>query len=1101
MGIGNFLLVPESDYNLLGRDMIVELGIQIEVVEQEIRIKLCPLRLEDEKKINPEVWYSPDSAGRLEITPFKVTIRNPEIPVRIKQYPMSLEGRKGLKPEIDRLISQGLLEPCMSPYNTPILPVKKPNRSYRLVHDLREINKRTIARFPVVANPYTLLSKLSPDNHWYSVIDLKDAFWACPLDEASRDYFAFEWEDPETGRKQQLRWTVLPQGFTESPNLFGQALEQILENYQTDAGVTLIQYVDDLLLAGKEEEEVRRESIRLLNFLGLKGLKVSRAKLQFVEEEVKYLGHYLRRGEKRIDPERVQAILSLPIPKNKRQIRQILGLTGYCRQWIENYSSKARFLYQKLTQDGLMKWTQEDTENLKELKESLVHAPVLSLPDLKRSFYLFVNIEGGVAFGVLTQEWADKKKPVAYLSKLLDPVSRGWPTCLQILAGCALLVEEAKKITFNSSLKVYSPHNIRSVMQQKADKWISDARLLKYEGILLEAPNFTLETTAIQNPATFLFGSIEQEPLTHNCLITIEEQTKIRPDLEEEELDKGERLFVDGSSRVIEGKRQSGYAIIGGKGLQVVESGALDKSWSAQACELYAILRALKLLKGKEGTIYTDSKYGFGVVHTFGKLWEERGLINSQGKGLVHQQLIAGVLQALRGPKRIAVVHLKGHQTGTDLKTRGNNAADQEAKRAAAREMVLRENSGEQDRQRANTELVFTPEEEDKLKKLELSKNNGKWITQDGREILPKAVAQRILYKLHQSTHWGAQGLADHFATKYMTIGLHDIAKYITKSCPTCLRVNRSNLRKLPPGGRPLAKRPFSNIQIDFTELPKVGRIRYLLVIVDHLTHYVEAFPTTRETAQTVVKTLLEEIVPRYGVPETIDSDKGPHFTSKVTQDLANALGIKWEQHTPYHPQSSGRVERMNGEIKKQLTKLVLETKLSWVKCIPLSLLNVRTQPRADMGLSPFEMLYGMPYNLEKVQSNPNISDQNLNHYLTILAKYRKSLWEKGMWAQRPPLNLVLHQVQPGDWVLIKSWKENPLTPKWEGPYLTLLTTDTAVRTAERGWTHASRIKGPVNPSNFPEHPQNPQWRIKGPPDGLKLTLTKTPEMGHHPDD
>ncbi|XP_064258517.1 uncharacterized protein LOC135289102 [Passer domesticus] len=540
--------------------MIVELGIQIEVVEQEIRIKLCPLRLEDEKKINPEVWYSPDSAGRLEITPFKVTIRNPEIPVRIKQYPMSLEGRKGLKPEVDRLISQGLLEPCMSPYNTPILPVKKPNRSYRLVHDLREINKRTIARFPVVANPYTLLSKLSPDNHWYSVIDLKDAFWACPLDEASRDYFAFEWEDPETGRKQQLRWTVLPQGFTESPNLFGQALEQILENYKTDAGVTLIQYVDDLLLAGKEEEEVRRES-----------LKVSRAKLQFVEEEVKYLGHYLRRGEKRIDPERVQAILSLPIPKNKRQIRQILGLTGYCRQWIENYSSKARFLYQKLTQDGLMKWTQEDTENLKELKESLVHAPVLSLPDLKRPFYLFVNIEGGVAFGVLTQEWADKKKPIAYLSKLLDPVSRGWPTCLQMLAGCALLVEEAKKITFNSSLKVYSPHNIRSVMQQKADKWISDARLLKYEGILLEAPNLTLETTAIQNPATFLFGSIEQEPLTHNCLITIEEQTKIRPDLEEEELDKGERLFVDGSSRVVEGKRQSGYAIIGGKGLQVAD--------------------------------------------------------------------------------------------------------------------------------------------------------------------------------------------------------------------------------------------------------------------------------------------------------------------------------------------------------------------------------------------------------------------------------------------------------------------------------------------------------------------------------------------------
>ena len=1095
LGVGDFLLVSESDYNLLGRDMTVELGIQIRVVEKELQIRLCPLRQEDEKKINPEVWYNPGSVGQLKIAPFTVKIKNPEIPVRIKQYPISPEGKRGLKPEIDRLLSRGLLEPCMSPYNTPILPVKKADGSYRLVHDLREINKRTIARFPVVANPYTLLSKLGPDNVWYSVIDLKDAFWACPLDESSRDYFAFEWEDPETGRRQQLRWTVLPQGFTESPNLFGQALEQILKDYQTKSGVTLTQYVDDLLLAGKDEEDVRKESIRLLNFLGLKGLKVSKTKLQFVEEEVKYLGHYLKKGEKRIDPERIQAILSLPTPQNKRQIRQILGLTGYCRQWIENYSNKARFLYQKLTQEGLMKWTQRDTEKLQELKESLVHAPVLSLPDLKRPFFLFVNVAEGIAFGVLTQDWAGKKKPVAYLSKILDPVSRGWPTCLQILAGCAVLVEETRKITFNSSLKVLSPHNIRSVMQQKADKWISDARLLKYEGILLEAPDFALETTTLQNPAAFLYGEPEQEPLVHDCIATIEEQTKIRPDLEEEELDEGEKLFVDGSSKVIEGKRKSGYAIIGGTDLQVIESGALDKSWSAQACELYAILRALTLLKGKEGTIYTDSKYGFGVVHTFGKLWEERGLINSQGKDLVHQKLIIEVLRALRGPKKVAVVHLKGHQRGLDFRSRGNNAADQEAKRAAMREMVLREKQGNNEvPEQEGNNSVFTDEEKEKLRRMGVKEEMGKWVLEDGREVLPRAIAQRMLYKLHQKTHWGSQGLVDHFATKFMSIGLHDVAKHITKSCPTCLRVNRSNMRKLPQGGRPLAKRPFANLQIDFTELPKVGRVRYLLVIVDHLTHYVEAFPTARETAQTVVKTLLEEIVPRYGVPETIDSDKGPQFTSKITQELAEALGIKWEKHTPWHPQSSGRVERMNGEIKKQLTKLVLETKLPWIKCIPLALLNIRTQPRADVGLSPFEMLYGMPYNLEKVQSNPNISEQYINKYLVTLMKFRKQLWERGMWAQRPPLDLMLHQVQPGDWVLVRSWKENPITPKWEGPYLVLLTTDTAIRTAEKGWTHASRVKEPVDPSKFTEDTKDPEWEVRGKAGDLKLVLKrKTP--------
>lgn len=89
-----------------------------------------------------------------------------------------------------------------------------------------------------------------------------------------------------------------------------------------------------------------------------------------------------------------------------------------------------------------------------------------------------------------------------------------------------------------------------------------------------------------------------------------------------------------------------------GKTLSVVESGPLSSSWSAQACEFYAVLRDLERLKGKTGTIYTDSKYAFGIVHTFGKIWEERGLINSQGKGLIHEELIRRTLKAIRALQR-----------------------------------------------------------------------------------------------------------------------------------------------------------------------------------------------------------------------------------------------------------------------------------------------------------------------------------------------------------------------------------------------------------------------------------------------------------------
>lgn len=194
------------------------------------------------------------------------------------------------------------------------------------------------------------------------------------------------------------------------------------------------------------------------------------------------------------------------------------------------------------------------------------------------------------------------------------------------------------------------------------------------------------------------------------------------------------------------------------------------------------------------------------------------------------------------------------------------------------------------------------------------------------------------------------------------------------------------------------------------------------------------------------------------------------------------ALGITWEEHTPWHPQSSGRVERMNGELKKQLSKLILETKLSWVKCIPLALLNIRAQPRADIGISPFEMLYGMPYDAGVPTDHPNISDKTIKDYISELMKYRQRLWEKGLITQRPPLDITLHRVKPGDWVLIKSWREATLQPRWEGPYLVLLTTNTAVRTAEKGWTHASRIKGPVD---------NNEWTVTSPAGDLKVKLSR----------
>ena len=94
-----------------------------------------------------------------------------------------------------------------SAWNTPILPVKKKGgQDYRPVQDLRLVNQATVTLHPTVPTPYTLLSLLPPRTKVYTRLDLKDAFSCVRLTPASQPIFAFGWEDPVGGTKQQLIW-------------------------------------------------------------------------------------------------------------------------------------------------------------------------------------------------------------------------------------------------------------------------------------------------------------------------------------------------------------------------------------------------------------------------------------------------------------------------------------------------------------------------------------------------------------------------------------------------------------------------------------------------------------------------------------------------------------------------------------------------------------------------------------------------------------------------------------------------------------------------------------------------------------------------------
>jgi hypothetical protein len=147
-------------------------------------------------------------------------------------------------------------------------------------------------------------------------LDLKDAFFCVQLAHVSQPIFAFQWEDshPSEGGQQQLTWTRLLQGFKNSPTIFGTALASDLQAYPAEeAGCTLLQYVDDLLLAVANHQDCLKGTEFLLRLLQESDYKVSQ-KAQICQDQVKYLGFHISQGQGNLGVERKQAVCSILTP-------------------------------------------------------------------------------------------------------------------------------------------------------------------------------------------------------------------------------------------------------------------------------------------------------------------------------------------------------------------------------------------------------------------------------------------------------------------------------------------------------------------------------------------------------------------------------------------------------------------------------------------------------------------------------------------------------------------------------------------------------------------------------------------------------------------
>lgn len=340
-------------------------------------------------------------------------------PIKQPQYRVNPERRALLRREIESMLEMGLIREGVSDWSSPCILVPKPDGSSRFCIDYRKVNKvvkKDSYPLPRIDDCIEAVGQAK----FITKIDLLKGFWQIGLTPRAQQIGAFVC----LGRTYLP--LVLPFGLSTAPTAFQSLMNLVVK----DVPNTIV-YIDDILVYSDDWQEHLTQLERLFQALTEANLVINLGKCDFGHAQVTYLGHVVGCGVMAPVEAKINSILSLPPPSNKKALRRFLGMIGFYRRFIENFAQLALPLTNLLKGKFKFKWGEECQEAFLSLRAVLCELPVLRVPDFSRNFKLACDASNGAVGAVLLQE--DDKgvdMPVAYFSKKLTPAQSRY-SCIE----------------------------------------------------------------------------------------------------------------------------------------------------------------------------------------------------------------------------------------------------------------------------------------------------------------------------------------------------------------------------------------------------------------------------------------------------------------------------------------------------------------------------------------------------------------------------------------------------------------------------------------------------------------------------------------------
>ncbi len=854
---------------------------------------------------------------------------------RPRRVPMAFAGED--REAIQKLLDQGSVRPSTSPWASPLVLVRKRDGSVRPCVDYRAVNAVTTKdAFPLPRTEDCLDAVAGASI--FSTLDITSAYNQIPVREADIPKTAF------VTRQGLFEYCTMPFGLTNAPATFQRAMEIALSGLQW---TTCLIYLDDVIVFGRTFAEHRDRLVEVLGRIRKAGLKLKPGKCQLFRPQVTFLGHVVSGEGVKPDPTNISKVADWPTPSNVTDVRAFLGLGNYYRRFVKDFAEIAKPLTELTKKEHLRSftWTPACQAALDRLKTCLLGADVMGYPVDDAPFILDTDASEHSIGAVLSQLQDGRERVIAYGSRTLNKAERNYCVTDRELLAVKVFVEQYKHFLLGRHFSVRSDHQALRWLftlrepKDRVARWIET----------LSAYDFSVEYRPGNKHGNA--DGLSRCPDPRNCTCPENDlplkcgpcqkcQRRSGPALPTRDNDDSHKDDDESGARRVTTRSQTKPA--GQPPTKQAPEHPVDTTPMGPVPKERETDVHSRVPPPGGDSAPGDNDPGEGLGPSSGV----RPPTQPPGPGQNHSEW--------KSRHAAAELHRK-QKADPDLAPilrwlkAGNAPTPQEvaASSPATRHYWV---------QRLTLSL------QDGVLYRGFTRKNGTWAS--WQFLVPKSLRDEVLRLNHDSLiagHLGQKKTRERLLMGFYWFGVREDANNWVRQCDTCSQVKLPTHRTGDRIGEMPAGAPLDRLATDVLgPLPETKRgNRYILVVTDHFTKWVEIFPIPDQTAVTCADRILNEVVARYGCPYDLHSDQGRNYESGIFQELCRLLEVRKTRTSPCNPRCNGQAERFNRTLIRMIKSYLRGEQTDWDLNLGCLAAAYRATPNESTGITPNLLMLG----------------------------------------------------------------------------------------------------------------------------------------------